>query len=226
MDRYEKNQNMLTQAECDLIHQKRVCVIGCGGLGGYVIEMLARLGVGEITLVDGDVFDVTNLNRQLLATEMNLGTSKVAAALARVKQINSDVRINALATFLDAENAERILTSHHVVVDALDDIAARFILQEAASNLGIPMVYGAIAGWYGQVSTILPGKDFLSKVYRTHDGKGHEQNLGNPSFTPALVASVQVSEVLKLLIGRGDLLVGKLMLIDLLENEVETAHLD
>ncbi len=216
---------MLSQEECDLLNNKSVCIVGCGGLGGYIIEMIGRLGVGKITAVDGDVFDLSNLNRQLLCTEAHLGIGKAETAKERMSKVNSDISFTAINDYLTVENAEEILSGHDLVIDALDSIAARFILQETASKLGIPMIYGAIAGWYGQVSTIMPGNDFLSKVYRHHEGKGHEAELGNPSFTPALVASIEVSEALKVLIGRGELLVNKLLLIDLLNNDFEVVDL-
>jgi molybdopterin/thiamine biosynthesis adenylyltransferase len=221
MIRYLKNKNMLSQEECDLLLGKSVCIVGCGGLGGYIIEMIGRIGVGKITAVDGDVFDLTNLNRQLLCTEEHIGKGKAKAAKERMSKVNSDVTFTAISEFLTEENAEDILRGHDLVIDALDSIAARFILQEHASKLGIPMIYGAIAGWYGQVSTIMPGSDFLSRIYRHHEGKGHETQLGNPSFSPALVASIEVSEAVKVLIGRGELLDGKLLMIDLLNNEFE-----
>jgi molybdopterin/thiamine biosynthesis adenylyltransferase len=221
MVRYLKNKNMLSQEECDLLMGKSVCIVGCGGLGGYIIEMIGRIGVGKITAVDGDVFDLTNLNRQLLCTEEHIGKGKAHAAKERMSKVNSDVAFTAISEFLTEENAEEILRGHDLVIDALDSIAARFILQEHASKLGIPMIYGAIAGWYGQVSTIMPGSDFLSRIYRHHEGKGHEAELGNPSFSPALVASIEVSEAVKVLIGRGETLEGKLLMIDLLSNEFE-----
>ncbi len=221
MDRYTKNRNMLSQDECDVLKNKSVCVIGCGGLGGYVIEMLGRIGVGKITAVDGDVFDVSNLNRQLLSTEVHIGLGKAITAKERMEKVNSDVELTPVSVYLTRENALDIVRGHDLVIDALDSIETRFVLQKAASELGIPMIYGAIAGWYGQVSTIMPGDDFLNKIYRNHEGKGHEAELGNPSFSPALVASLEVSEAVKVLIGRGELLNGKLLLIDLFNNDFE-----
>lgn len=221
MIRYLKNKNMLSQEECDMLLGKSVCIVGCGGLGGYIIEMIGRIGVGKITAVDGDVFDLTNLNRQLLCTEQHIGLGKAETAKERRAKVNSEIEFTAISEYLTEENAESILCGHDIVIDALDSISARFILQETASRLGIPMIYGAIAGWYGQVSTIMPGSNFLSRIYRLHEGKGHEAELGNPSFSPALVASVEVSEAVKVMIGRGEVLDGKLLMIDLLNNDFE-----
>jgi molybdopterin/thiamine biosynthesis adenylyltransferase len=221
MDRYQKNREMLSTQECDMLHEKRVCVVGCGGLGGYVIEMLGRLGIGYLTVVDGDDFDMSNLNRQLLSQEDNLSQSKAFEAKQRMAAVNSEVEVNPIEAFLTEENALEILSAHDVIVDATDGIATRFCLQEMAKKLEIPLVYGAIGGWYAQVCTILPGDDTLNRIYKSHIGKGIEQRLGNPSFTPALAASTQVSEVLKLLLGRGDLLRHRLLIMDLYWNDFE-----
>lgn len=224
MNRYAKNHNMLSIEEQDVLKNSSVCVVGCGGLGGYIIEMLARLGVGNITVIDGDRFDETNLNRQLNANEETIGISKALEAQKRVNLINSDVNVKARAGFLTQNNAINLLEYHDVVVDALDSIEMRFILQNTCASLNIPLVYGAIAGWYGQVATIMPGDHLLEKIYQGHreeQKKGLEVQLGNPSFTPALIASIQVSEVLKLLIHRGVLLRNKLLIIDLFSQEIE-----
>lgn len=223
--RYKKNIGMLTPEENESLHQKKVCVVGCGGLGGYVIEQLGRLGVGYISAVDGDIFEESNLNRQLLSNENNLGKSKAQTAKERISLINSSVVLNPVEEDLTEKNVLSILQGHDVVIDALDSIKARLILQEGADSLKIPMVHGAIAGWYGQVTTILPGHDGLKKIYGNRPTHGVEKILGNPSFTPALVASIEVSEVLKILIGRGDLLQNKILVINLLDNEYEVINL-
>lgn len=221
VNRYAKNFNLLTKEENAHLKSMCVCVIGCGGLGGYIIEMLARLGVGRITAVDGDVFDETNLNRQILSEESLIGHLKADVAKARILRVNSEIFVEAKAVYLNSENAEMILAGHDVVVDALDNVPARRLIQSACEVLNIPFVHGAIAGWYGQVSTIMPGDRTLDLLYPESLVKGIETELGNPSFTPALVASIQVSEVLKLLIGRGDVLSRKLLTLNLLDHEYE-----
>jgi len=218
MNRYIKNQNMLSAEENLSLRNYSVAVVGCGGLGGYLIEMLARLGVGHITAIDGDVFDVSNLNRQLLSIPDNLGKSKAVAAKERVLAVNPEVVVNPIHTFMTKENAAEMLAGHHVICDALDNITARLMLQEAAENLAIPLVHAAIAGWYAQVCAVFPGDNTLRRIYPEDIARGEEAELGNPSFTPGLAASVQVSEVLKILIGRGSLLRNKLLVINTLDN--------
>ncbi|SES96549.1 Molybdopterin or thiamine biosynthesis adenylyltransferase [Natronincola peptidivorans] len=224
MKRYERNMQMLSLEENEKLKEYKVCVIGCGGLGGYVIEMLGRLGIGFITAVDGDEFEASNLNRQLFANEEVLGKSKATTAKERMAIVNSLIHVNAITSRLTSENSEEILTGHDIVVDALDNIESRFVLQEACEKLKIPMVHGAIAGWYGQITTIFPGDNTLQKIYTKKDMKGVEKELGNPSFTPALVASIQVSEVVKLLIGRGELLRNKILFINTLDTDYYIAE--
>lgn len=198
----------------------KVCVIGCGGLGGYVVEILARIGVHHITVVDHDTFDVTNLNRQLFSTENVIGRSKVAVCVKRIMEVNSEVEISALECRLERQNAFTILKGHDVAVDALDTIKTRILLAESCKELGMPMVHGSIGGWYGQVATILPGDATLDLLYGSSDDKGIESEKGNLPFTASAVASFQCAEVIKLLTGKGELLSKSFMRIDLLNNDV------
>jgi len=219
MGRYDKN-GIFSKEEMDKLKTSKVCIVGCGGLGGYILELLARVGIGEITIVDGDRFDESNLNRQVLSNAENLGEIKVAEARKRVQQINAEVKLNPIHDFLSIDNAISIIQGSDIVVDALDSIQVRRILQNACEEVGIPMIHGAIAGWFGQVTTIMPGDRTLDRLYPSGHNKGVETDIGNPSFTPAYVASIEVSEALKVLIGRGEILQNKMMVIDLLDNEV------
>lgn len=217
--RYEKNILALSPDECESLAAKKVCVIGCGGLGGYIIETLARVGVGYITVVDYDTFCESNLNRQLFSNEQNLGMLKAEAAKNRIQSVNSSVMVNVVTSPLNAENAADILAGHDAVADALDNIPARLVLQEHCRKLGIPLVHGAIAGWYGQVMTIMPEDDGLELIYKGAPDKGAESTLGNLAFTAAVAANIQCGEIIKLLTGRGELLSKTLLRFDLLNNE-------
>ena len=225
MERYSRNMNMLSKEENDKLKDFNVCVIGCGGLGGYILEFLGRLGIGYLTAVDGDVFEISNLNRQIVSDETNIGMNKANMVKRRMNKINSHVKVNAIDEFVNINNVDRIIKDHHVIVDALDNFSVRKLLQKQCKAHGIPLVHGAIAGWYGQVCTIFPGDDTLDRIYPEDIEKGIETDLGNPSFTPALVASIQVSEVLKVLFKRGDVLQNKMLTINLYDNEYETIAL-
>lgn len=215
--RYKRNLKTLSIEDQRRLFHSRVAVIGCGGLGGFVIEELCRLGIGAIQAWDYDDFVEHNLNRQLLLTMELIGQSKVEAAARRAEAINPAVDFQAINALLDKTTGKERLPGQQVVVDALDDIPSRLALAQVCSNLGIPLVHGAIAGWYGQVTTLLPGDDTLEKLYQHSSGLGGiEKDQGIMVFTPAIVASLQAAEVVKLLLGRGELLLERVLIIDLL----------
>ncbi len=223
--RYDRNRNTFSVEENERFKTFRVFVAGCGGLGGFVIEELGRLGIGNITAVDGDVFEESNLNRQLLSTEKVLGKSKALAAKERMALVNSEVTVTPIQAMITEENAVELISGHGIVVDALDNASSRFVLEKCCEKLGIPMVHGAIAGWYGQVAVIFPGDRFLEKLYPKEGGKGAETELGNPAFTPAVIASIEVAETIKVLLGKEEILRSKLLTIDLLNHEYEVLTL-
>ena len=213
--RYARNHDAFTREEGEKFARFRVLVVGCGGLGGYVIEHLGRLGIGHITAVDGDCFEETNLNRQLLCTEELLGKPKALAAKERMAQVNREVEVIPLVQRVTESNVDEILKDHHIAIDALDNIESRLVLEEGCQRAGIPMVHGAIGGWYGQVGVSFPGKPLLPKIYGRDRDKGMEEEMGNPSFTPGIIAGVQVALCMKVLLNRGEYLAGRLLTIDL-----------
>lgn len=215
-NRYKKNLNSITKEECKKLQGFNVCVVGCGGIGGYVIEMLARIGVLNITGIDYDVFDLTNLNRQIISHTTNIHEKKALEAKKRVFAINPDVYFTPICEKVTSENAIDILAGNNIIIDACDNISTRFILEEACNKLETPLIHGAISGWYGQVSTIMPYDNTISKIYANMTDTDIDTSLGNPAFTPALVASIQVSEAIKVLLDKGDTLHKKLLTVDLL----------
>lgn len=224
MERYQRNKKLISQEEQERLAQMRVVVLGCGGLGGYIIEMLSRIGVGRLTLVDFDTFDESNLNRQLLSTEKNLGVSKVREAQRRVKLINSLVEVEVVGERVSEENMDSIIEGAMVVVDALDSIPLKKQVEKSCTRMDIPMVHGAIGGWIAQVAVVRPGEFLLEKLYGKSQ-EGVESEMGNPSFTPALAASIQAGEVIKLLLKRESSLEGEVLYIDLENNSFSTLKL-
>ena len=206
MERYLRNHDAISEEEQAFLATKRVLVVGCGGLGGMVIECLARIGVGYLRVVDGDVFEESNLNRQLLSSTMNLGRPKTLAAQQRVMAVNPLVEVDAVQAELTVENARQLLGECDVAVDCLDNIPARLILQQAAKLAGIPVVHGAVAGWLGRICVIQPGEDLLTLLYPEPETTAGEERLaGTLSFTAALTASWQSAETVKLLLGKSGL---------------------
>jgi len=216
--RYLRNVPALTEEECRILGTKKVAVIGCGGLGGHLLELLARIGVGHLVAVDGDVFDETNLNRQLLSSVSALGSGKAAAAKTRIAQINPNIQVTVHSVFLDAHNAPNLLADCDVAMDALDSIEARKVLARACTEAGIPLVHGAIGGWVAQAAISMPGDGLVDRLYPEGSAVRDKSVL---SFTPALCASMQASLCVKLLTGR-PAETGTLYYFDLLHQEFET----
>lgn len=216
--RYERNIPALTEEECAILRGKRVLVVGCGGLGGHLIDMLSRIGIGAIRAVDGDVFEPSNLNRQLLSEVPLLGVSKAKTAAARVSRVNPDVEIEAVEEFMTESNVRRLLQSCDIVVDALDNIQSRKILAAACTDAGIPYIYGAVNGWVAQAAISMPGDELIKTLYPDEIILKDKSVL---SFTPALCASMQVSLCVKLLTGR-PVETGTIYYFDLLNQEFET----
>jgi molybdopterin/thiamine biosynthesis adenylyltransferase len=204
--------------------EARVGVLGAGGLGGFVIELLARMGVGRLVVVDGDTFADSNLNRQLLGLETNPGQPKVEAAVERITAVNSAVEVEAHHCLGDAENLPAIFAGCDLVIDCLDNLPSRFDLEAVCGRLGITMVHGAIAGFLGQIAVIRPDRPLLAAIYgdiyESGVKKGVEVKLGNPAATPAMLASWQASEAVKFLADLdGVLAPDKLLIIDMQAGE-------
>ena len=214
LERYLRNQNAISPQEQALLAQKRIVIIGCGGLGGYLLEQLGRLGVGFIRVVDPDLFEESNLNRQLLSSTPNLGKPKVLAAKHRMLAVNPLVEVDAIQVRMTAENASDLLAGCDLVLDALDNIPDRFILQQAAKTAQIPLAHGAVAGWQGQVCPILPGQDLLNLIYGDcQEYSGEEHETGTLAFTVGLTASLMAAISLQTLLNKG-IPERKLLLLD------------
>jgi len=217
--RYVRNLGTLGLEGQARLLETTVGIAGLGGLGGVVSELLARAGVGRLVLIDPDTISEDNLNRQILATGVNVGQAKVEAARKRLALVSPATGVITHRLRAKRDDFARLFREAAVVVDALDDTDSRFALQDAAASLGVPLVHGAVAGLSGQVSTIFPGDTGLSAIYGPRDQaprQGVEAMVGNPSPTPAMIASIQAQEVLKLASGVGRPLRHKLLLLDLL----------
>ena len=227
-ERYDRNFNTLSHEEQKILGTSKAVVIGLGGLGGSVCEMLARIGIGHLTLIDGDVFEASNLNRQLLCQEDLIGFPKAQAAKNRVNAINSEVKVRYFIEYVDEVNLYEHIKDADVVMDCLDSIDTRFILQKAAQKASIPIVSGAIAGVAGQVTTIFPHDKGYELIYGQKgrkQSKGVETKTGNIAYCALFVAALQSSECLKVLLDRGDILRNKLLIAELWTNTFDIMDL-
>ena len=219
--RYIRNIPAISEEEMAILRSKRVLVVGCGGLGGHLIEQLARLGIGAIRAVDGDSFEETNLNRQLFSEVSLMGVSKAEAAADRIRRVNPQVECEAIKEYLTPENGLRLVDGCDAVLGGLDNIPSRKILAAACSQAGIPYIYGAISGWVAQAAISMPGDGLLDILYPEETVLRDKSVL---SFTPALCASMQTALCLKLLLGR-PVETGTVYHFDLLNQEFEAIPL-
>jgi molybdopterin-synthase adenylyltransferase len=226
--RYLRNRASITGDQQAVLRDAHVAVVGLGGLGGPAAEILARIGVGTLTLVDGDCFETTNLNRQLLCTGKTLGRPKATAAAERISQVNPTVILHPVDRHLTPDNAVDILGDSHLIMDCLDNLPARFMLQAAARQLGTPMVSAAVAGNAGQLTLIEPSDPGLEAIYgppAQAPERGAEVRLGVLPYTVIALASLACSEAIKRLLGIGTGLRRRLLLVDLLDNRFDIVEI-
>ena len=200
--RYIKNFNSLSEFEQEIIKQKTILVIGLGGLGGFILDSLARLGVNKIKLIDFDNFDITNLNRQLLSTEKNIGSSKVLEGKKYIHSINSLINIEIFNSKFEECCFKTIFKDTDIVFDCCDNIITKFNIEEQCQIFNIPLIYGSVAGYFGQVSCILPNSPLLKQIYPQKYIKGVENQTGNLCFVVSIVASLQINLFLKLILKK------------------------
>lgn len=222
--RYQRNYKSISVEDQEKLARSTVAIVGCGGLGGAMAEELARLGVGKLILIDGDVVEESNLNRQLFATEETLGIKKVEAAKKRLETVNSTIKLNTINDWFDEDNAASFFEGADLVCDALDSISRRISLEKACHRLGLPLVYAGIAGWYGMLGVSYPGDLSVSRIFRQGE-KGVEKIWGNPAFTPWVLSSLSVVEAVKVLVGKEVSLRHAWLQVDLLDMEFERFEL-
>ncbi len=209
--RFIRNIPTISEGEQLSLRSKRAVIVGCGGLGGYIAEFMARAGVGGLAVVDGDCFEESNLNRQTLALPSNIGESKARAAEARIKAIDPAIDVRCFEEFFTAENADAILDGADIVLDALDNIPARLLLEDKCAEKGLCLVHGAVQGWSAQICLVEPGDNMLHRLYGEVSAAGSKSVLPP---VPPFCAALQCAEALKKLCGRATELKGRLLVAD------------
>ena len=190
---------------------KTIAIIGAGGIGGYVVEELSRLKCGRLIIVDGDIFNESNLNRQLYSNKDTLGKNKAVIAAKRAKLLNSEADIRAV----DDSNISSILKDVNLIMDCVDNIETRLLLEDYASKNHKIIVHMSVYNSFGQVASVLPNSGVISALYKDKTVYIGETN----SYTPATIASIGVSEAYKILLNCGQPLYNKVLLIDLFNNQ-------
>jgi len=202
--RYQRQQELLGAAGQLRLLQTRAALVGCGGLGGAIFEMLVRLGIGHIVVIDPDRFTESNLNRQLLASLENLGHLKVEAAGERARQLNPVVEVVPLAERFQSLSAASHLAGCELVFDGLDSVADRLELSQFCRREGLYMVHGAVSGWYGQGALLSPDAGELERFYPGAAVMSESISEGNDSanlvMTVNAIAALQVAGALRFLL--------------------------
>jgi molybdopterin/thiamine biosynthesis adenylyltransferase len=217
-ERYARNMRTFSPQDQIALLNARVSIVGLGGLGGAVVEILARIGIGRLNVIDGDRFEESNLNRQFLSTPARMSKSKAEAAAQRIKTLNSAVAVRAHPRFLDAENGATLLRHSDVCVDCLDNLKTRFILERLCKQIRSPLVSAAVAGASGQVTTIFPEDQGLKLIYGAEEKvppKGAETALGTVPYAVTFLAALECAEVIKIIQDKPGLLRNKLLVADL-----------
>lgn len=213
-ERYLRNFSSIGLADQQRLAESRVLLVGLGGLGGYILEILGRSGAGSYILADGDSFEESNLNRQILGTVDTIGKSKVEVARNRLEQVNPFCRCQIIPRFLSRGDLPGLMKNVDLVVDALGGVEFRQILLEAAASSGLPLVTGFVAGTTGLASTVYPGGKNPSAFWQGKSEDAAENRLGNMASIVSLIASVQSAEVINILTGKKSNLAGKVFLAD------------
>lgn len=191
----------------------RIGVAGAGGLGSFILMHLAVTGFGEIILIDRDRVEINNLNRQVLYWEDDIGVNKSDSAQKKLKKMNSTIEIISYAEEINDKNINRIFSDVDGLIDALDNFPDRFLINKFAVQRSIPLFHGAIWGFEGRVTTIIPGKTAcLRCIYP--ELPYQENTFPALSVSPALIGSIQVTEAIKYFTGIGELLSGQLLIYD------------
>lgn len=202
------------------IRSAKVCVVGAGGIGNPVITQLTAMGVGKLRIVDRDVIEVTNLHRQHLYTDDDIGRVKVEAAAERLRKLNPTVEIEPVPTSVTKYTAEGIVKGFEVVIDALDSVDARYALNDACIKYNIPLIYAGAIGVTGSVCTILPNRSACLRCMFPELNEEEMPACSTEGVHPSilyLVAGIQVSEAVKIIIGKEPTLVNRLLYMDLNE---------
>ncbi len=197
------------------LKKARVFIAGAGGLGSPTAIYLAAAGIGTIRMADHDTVELSNLNRQVLHWDENIGGRKAESAVAKLQKLNPDVRIEAIAETLTEANASQLVADSDLIVDAMDNLPTRYLLNKTAIEKGIPFFHGAVYGFEGRAMTVIPGKSAcLNCVY--HGVTVPKEKFPVIGVTPAVIGCIQATEVIKYITGLGELLTDRLLNYDAL----------
>ncbi len=199
-----------TEAGQQKLKESKVLVAGAGGLGSAVLTYLTSAGVGELRIIDCDRVDLSNLNRQILHGDSDIGKRKIDSARERLQGLNQDIRIDAIGDTITEDNVFD-LVADYPIVDAMDNLQARFLLNKVAAARALPLFHGAVHGFEGRVTTMLPGETACIRCLYRQVLPG---TVPVPGVTPGIIGCIQATEVIKHILGIGKLLTNRLLTYD------------
>ncbi|AAY79598.1 HesA/MoeB/ThiF family protein [Sulfolobus acidocaldarius] len=209
MERYARQLLVLGLGVQEKISQLKIAIVGCGALGTTLAELLARLGVGKIKLIDADIVEVTNLHRTHLFEESDIGKPKATVCAEKIRKINSGIKVEVVNDIIDSNNAEEMLKDSDYIFDALDNLYYRFLLNDVAVKLRIPLVYGGVMGEYSSVMLIVPREGPCLRCFMNYDEHENEVNacetIGTLDTVISITASLQVQLMLNHLRNQANL---------------------
>ena len=224
LERYGRQMMLFGENGQEKLKSARVVIAGAGGLGCPAATYLAVAGIGHLRIIDHDTVERSNLNRQILHWDKDIGVSKTSSAGEKLMAINPDIEIEVVRVTLDEETAPDLVSDADAIVDAMDNYPTRYLLNHLACKFGIPLFHGAIRGFDGQATTIIPGKTAcLSCIFPKAPPKEIFPVIG---VTPGIIGLIQANEVLKYFLGTGDLLGNRLIIWDGLRSVLETIQVE
>lgn len=208
------------------LKKSQVVIVGCGGLGAPVSLYLAAAGVGNITLVDGDNIELTNLQRQITFTENDIGNNKALVTQQKLNALNSDITVNAIDENLSASNANAIFSNADIILDCSDNFTARYIINDSCKQLQKPWVYASVFQFSGQCAVFTPSGACFRCLFPEAPTQADNCNTGGVlGVLPGLLGTIQATEAIKYLLGFSDTLANKLLLAESLEMQFQTIAL-
>ncbi|MEI6293200.1 MAG: HesA/MoeB/ThiF family protein [Methanomicrobiales archaeon] len=224
LERYRRQIMLFGENGQEKLKSARVVIAGAGGLGCPVATYLAVAGIGHLRIIDHDKVERTNLNRQILHWDKDIGMAKTGSAGEKLVAINPDIEIEVARVTIDEETAPDLVRDADAIVDAMDNYPTRYLLNHLACKLRIPLFHGAIRGFDGQATTIIPGKTAcLSCIFPKAPPKEIFPVIG---VTPGIIGLIQANEVLKYFLGTGELLGNRLIIWDGLRSVLETIQVE
>ena len=221
MEWQKANLGIFSEIDIKTFQSSHVLVVGCGGLGAHFLNGMVRSAIGKVTIVDDDVYEESNLNRQLFSTPETLGRNKADVVADALKAINPSLDVSVVKTRIQSVGRERF-DDVDLIVDAVDNIVSKLHIEGLANDLDLPLLHGAIGGWFAQIGLVMPGSFLLTEFYgeALH---GLEKSLRCPTFTLGLTGNLMVAEALKFFTGKPTL-ENRILFVDALNYEMRILY--